>query len=319
MSENRPNRTSWFLAAAIVFGGSLILFCLAVVAILIFVNLAPRASGTLPPAVTVEQVPATGIVPSMPASEMPSGAAGEMPTETPAPAASPTGEIPAEESTTFTGGGISLRYPAGLASDLSLEIVPSSEEGAPLQNPEYRKILFHGYPLQGTFHDPQLLIYPAQEYAALEEFAARQIRSLQSLLADPASIQPGELPFLPLWNAAQMMRTAPQPVEFANGSGIRYLTQYGQSFYPINNSELFYTFQGLTTFGEYYIAAIFPVSNPILPDPATIVLDDAFAEAFPQYVEQMQKDLEAQPDDSFSPDLARLDALLRTLEVHPMD
>lgn len=46
-----------------------------------------------------------------------------------------------------------------------------------------------------------------------------------------------------------------------DGGGIRYLTQFGQAAGLITNPELFYTFQGLTDDGAYYVAAVFPVAQ----------------------------------------------------------
>ncbi|MEO8354588.1 MAG: hypothetical protein ABI621_01610 [Chloroflexota bacterium] len=41
-----------------------------------------------------------------------------------------------------------------------------------------------------------------------------------------------------------------QVINFQNGRGIRFLTQYAQYPAPINNHELFYHFQGLTNDGK---------------------------------------------------------------------
>ena len=104
-------------------------------------------------------------------------------------------------------------------------------------------------------------------------------------------------------------------LDFQNGSGIRYLTQFGQAAYPINNYSLFYTFQGLTSDERFYIAAILPVSNPVLPDPETIEMDQAFYDAFPEYINDIELLLNEQTPESFLPNLVALDQLIQSLRI----
>jgi hypothetical protein len=104
-------------------------------------------------------------------------------------------------------------------------------------------------------------------------------------------------------------------IDFQNGSGIRYLTQFGQAVYPIENFSLFYTFQGLTSDERFYIAAILPTSNPVLPDPDTIEMDQAFYDAFEQYINDIEFLLDAQTPESFSPSLMVLDQLIESLSI----
>ena len=63
---------------------------------------------------------------------------------------------------------------------------------------------------------------------------------------------------LPLMNAVQQMHTRVEYVQFKGGEGVSYLAQYAQGPVPVNNGELFYTFQGLTDDGEFYVSAILP-------------------------------------------------------------
>ena len=72
------------------------------------------------------------------------------------------------------------------------------------------------------------------------------------------------MPFLPLFNAAQVMHTHLQYLDFKNGQGLRYLTEFDQGIIPINNYELIYTYQGLTGDGKYYVAAVLPVNQRVI-------------------------------------------------------
>ena len=207
-----------------------------------------------------------------------------------------------------------------VSQEISAEIVPATQGNDVPEweiGPEYTQIDFFNYQSSGdTFHQPRLLIYPADQYAQMNPIAADNIANLKltlSTLETPSSDE--ILPFLPMWNAGQVFHANFAFLDFQNGSGIRYLTQYGQDVYPINNYSLFYTFQGLTSDERFYIAAIFPVSTPVLPDPETMELDQQFYDTYLQYIEETKFLLETQPLDTFSPNLNTLDLLIESLRI----
>jgi hypothetical protein len=185
--------------------------------------------------------------------------------------------------------------------------------------PEHIGLAFNGYVLPDTFHEPYIHIYPVDELEAGWEHAGTIVTELQQLLAEkPAA--PEAIPFLPVFNAAQMVRTKIAYMDFQNGTGVRFLTQYDQAYIPINNHEMFYTFQGLTSDGEYYVAAILPVSHPSLPADGTEIPGgdwEAFAQDFEAYVRDIEQQLDAQGGSSFTPDLSLLDAMIQSLVAAP--
>jgi hypothetical protein len=114
----------------------------------------------------------------------------------------------------------------------------------------------------------------------------------------------------------QVVYAQVQYLDFKNGQGVRFLTQFDQAPIPINNYELIYTFQGLTSDGKYYIAVVLPVTHPELP--ATQQVSEQQADEmndFPAYLAKTTAWLGQQPGSSFTPDLAMLDALIKTIEV----
>ena len=124
------------------------------------------------------------------------------------------------------------------------------------------------------------------------------------------------MPFLPLFNAQQVMHAQVQYLDFKNGNGVRFLTQFDQAPLPINNFELIYTFQGLTRDGKYYIAAVLPVTHPDLPANNQVAAQQASElNDFPAYLAKTVTWLDQQPAGSFTPDLAKLDALIQSIEV----
>jgi hypothetical protein len=219
--------------------------------------------------------------------------------------------------------GLNFSFDPLVASDATNSTLPAVKEGggAPWEiQPETIQSKFQGYAHSGAFTDPVILVYPVQDFSKMSDAAAKVIDDLRNLLATrPAAAPANGLPFLPLWNAAQMMRTKITYLDFANGSGVRYLTQYGQAPAPMNNTYLLYTFQGLTADGKYYVSAILPVANPILPpDPSTVPGNDyaKFDANFPTYLVDIEKKLDAQPDDSFQPHLGLLDDMIKTIKIN---
>ena len=149
----------------------------------------------------------------------------------------------------------------------------------------------------------------------MNEAAAKAVTGLQDLLR---SHQPGDsLPFLPLYNELQALHAQVNYLDFKNGSGVRYLTQFAQGPVSINNLRLVYTFQGLSADGQYYVAAVLPVTHPDLPFTQEISQEQAAEMSdYPAYLAANAAWLEAQPAGSFTPSLDALDALVQSIQVH---
>ena len=50
-------------------------------------------------------------------------------------------------------------------------------------------------------------------------------------------------------------------LDFQNGSGVRYLLSYQEESSKESSTELFYTYQGLTTDRKYYVSFVFQVAD----------------------------------------------------------
>lgn len=263
------------------------------------------------------------ISPQTPQTTLPPTVIPPTPSEAPPPSP-PTSQplTPTEALPAATYEGVSFNLVPAIAQGVSPSTIPEAL-GDPANafpgevHPAYLEFIFNEYTLTGTFHKPQLLVYPAKQYAVIDPSAAQIILKLEQILDDkPAEVD--SLPFLPLWNAAQFMQAKIKYLDFQNGAGVRFLTQYGQAAWPINNKDMFYTFQGLTSDGNWYVAAIFPAAHPSLPyDDQTVPGGDAatFAENFSDYLAQIEPQLSTLADESFTPDLAALDRLVQSLQV----
>jgi len=220
---------------------------------------------------------------------------------------------------------VSFVIPTGLAGGANAEAVPAVGEGsgAPWEvAPAHVKCTLTGYQLPGKFHEPTLFIYPADEYAQAQSGVAEQIDRLKKILAGSTPMKE-TLPNVPFFNAAPAIAANIKLTPFQNGNGVRTLTEYAQYYAPINNHELFYHFQGLTSDNKYYIIAILPITAPILaedekpeapvpsggvPIPTGVGPDEVY------YTSVTQK-LNALPPDSYAPSLNTLDALIQSIQV----
>ena len=248
----------------------------------------------------------------------------------------PTVEQPATEpAPAFSGtpvefGNIRLTIPPGIAAGATgVQIPPAGDQNsAPWDvTPGHIELTFDGYALQDRFHEPKIYIYPASAYAALLPGAAQNILLLQDVLANPAQLLgANNMPSIPFFNAGTVFISRENVIQFQNGSGVRMLTQYAQSFAQVNNHEMFYHFQGLTSDGQFYIIAILPLSAPVLAEswdadapPEGIPFagySDPDAD-FQAYYDQIIAKLNTLPEDAFNPSLTKLDSLIGTLQITP--
>jgi hypothetical protein len=212
--------------------------------------------------------------------------------------------------------GVSFSYDPILASSVSPEMIPAQEDAAvePWNTPEHMAFTLLGYPLVDHFHIPEILVFPTDEYNAINPTAGDIIYQLEQLL-DTQPSNPEEIPFLPVFNAAQFMQARVYYFRFQNGTGVRFLTQYGQGAWPINSEDMFYTYQGITDDGKFYVSTILPISHPNLPDADSVMMDDAFYDNFMNYVVGMEDQLSTELPDSFFPTLSLLDAMMESLLV----
>jgi len=167
---------------------------------------------------------------------------------------------------------------------------------------------------------PRITVFALQDLKDLGgESVNRQADKLKQLLAAQPANPAGDLPMLLGEPAVQLMRANLESVKFQNGSGIRYITQYGEQPWPFDNSRLFYTYQGLTDDGAYYVSAVLPVNHAALEgdDGLARMQEDygQFQSNYPAYIDYIQKQLNAEQPNSFSPSLASLDAMIKSLVI----
>jgi len=239
---------------------------------------------------------------------------------------------PSQSVTTPNPTGIPVSYenvsfvvPNGVASAANPEKMTAvdTNSGAPWEiAPTHLRFTLTGYPLQGKFFEPQIFVYPAEAYAQVNPAAAEQIERLKKAAAGSPLLKE-TLPNVPFFNAAHLMAARIQLLNFQNGSGVRELTQYDQYPAPINNHELFYHFEGLTSDNQYYIIAVLPVTAPMLaedekpesPVPAGGIPIQTGVGTNNTYYFLVTEKLNSQAPDTFTPSITMLDALIKSILV----
>lgn len=177
-------------------------------------------------------------------------------------------------------------------------------------------------------NQPQLLIYPVEAYLQIEADAgaddvAQRVDALKTLLQEQPDSVEGQIPMLPgSVRGKQIVQARLKYLEFEGGSGLRFLTHFGTDATPVTEHGLFYTFQGLTDDGKYYVAYYHPVPTSLLPGDsesvAALMKDtDAFEQNYDAYLQQINEQLETANSADFTPDLADIDAMLESLRIGP--
>ena len=247
-------------------------------------------------------------------------------------------EIPTQQPPSFTGtaityGVLSLTVPQEVADGASGSEFPriDSDTAAWWQkSPGHLQVMLGDYYiLQGKFHQPQIFVYPAQAYAELVPVAFESLHRLNNILYDPnVTIDPSQLPVIPFFNSRQTFASNIQVISFQNGRGVRFLTEYAQYPASVNNTDLFYHFQGVTNDGAYYVIAVLPITAPTLAeasDGGAVLPPDGIP--YPYYADpnaDMQAYyaavtalLNATSPDAFFPTVNQLDALIQSIRIAP--
>lgn len=226
-----------------------------------------------------------------------------------------------------TLNNVSFSIPLGVANDARSEMVSAITEADASPwgvAPAHLKFTLTGYQVAEKFHEPQIFVFPADEYAQVHTGAAQQIEKLKAVLGGSA-LTKDAMPLVPSFNATPILAAHMQPIDFQSGRGVRMLTQYAQYAAPVNNRELFYHFQGLTQDGKYYVIAILPVTSSILAEdekpesaaPAGGVPFPPGTGPDPAYYESVTNALNAMYADSFNPSLFQLDTLIQSITITP--
>jgi hypothetical protein len=206
----------------------------------------------------------------------------------------------------------------GFAGSYSCEVVPEQSEGMVVY-PSYTSLSMQYAGITTTYTGHIDLLPIARYEELMPGFISSMVAELQSLTSGTT---PGvNLPALPVLNGGQEFTAQYQVLSFGSGNGIRYLTMYVQMQVPVNNQMMIYSFQGLTSDGQYWVAGTFQVAHPSLPEngdnPPPGQTWDQFYASLDTYLADITSVLNSSSADTFQPSLYVLDAMMGSIAVAP--
>lgn len=248
------------------------------------------------------------------------------PTNTLAPSNTP--EVNAAIAVSF--GGASFNVPAGLASQAKSELAPSvpfnSDSPFDMGSPAALKFTFDGYPVSNSLFSPVISIMPISLFNRINSRGVDTFAAMGKFI-DSGTLAGTDVPFLPYFNAAQIFHAQLKILPSLAGKGYRFVTKYGQDASPLANDAIFYTYQGLSSDGQYFITAILPVHATILPAsfsdtiiPAGGVTppdlnDPNYGTKYAGYIQQVSMALDGLSGDKFTPTLDQLDQMVSSIAL----
>ena len=218
----------------------------------------------------------------------------------------------------FEQDGICLYYDPQLVLDVQplSEKIIAEEEGPPYVVAHPNIIHF-----DLSMEQAQVYIVDVEAYETVADFAAESFSQLDALISDPDSLSDcvPELPLDTFYRTCDHQQFAAnlKAVNFANGSGIRFITVHGiQDFAPVDNENLVYVFQGFTDDGNYFIKMYVNLLHSQLPDtgeiPQEVYTGDQ--EVVSGFFESIADSLNSSEDD-YSPTLDWIDDFLASLRI----
>jgi hypothetical protein len=249
---------------------------------------------------------------------------------------------PQQALTQFTYRGIELEYDPAFVTNIIGEI----QEGiaCDVLSPRPPHIILQiDLPVDfRNAYESTISIFPVQDYIDLCDetesplgsssvWVNETLDALQGAIVSKSGVV--SVPPLPLVNAGEPLHERGQYLPFQNGAGVRAIVAYAHDVWFFHNDSISYYFQGLTSDGEYYISARFPIFAPFLidgPDPSENTNEqaipipeydlndfDTFIQAVEEYNGEARRLFNVTTDEEFIPDLRALDALIVSLLVDP--
>jgi len=213
--------------------------------------------------------------------------------------------------------GTSFTFDPSLADSVNAENMSEDSEGSEMWAiPDHIQFTFNNFNPGDAFHNPAIRIFSVEKYRAVNPNVGDSLDKLKAAV-DSQNVHSEDILVPEFTGAAQFFKSLVQVVNFQNGSGFRYISQYGQDAWPIGFPNMFYAFQGFTDDGNYYISAIFPISHSSLPHQDNVDINDAFYDNFVNYSADTQMHLDLQDAETFEPSLTLLDAVVESLLVEP--
>ncbi len=131
-----------------------------------------------------------------------------------------------------------------------------------------------GQVMDSLFDTGGVRVYRMDELAQYS-FLQAEVERLQTLLAEQPDLsayedginsETGTLPYVPVLTHGQVATARAEYIETETVQGIRYMSVVRADLGPFGPRDFMYTFQGITTDGQYYVAATFLPATELFPE-----------------------------------------------------
>lgn len=224
--------------------------------------------------------------------------------------------------------GVSFTFDTALAQSAQGSTQPAvpADPNAPALGggaPQNIRFLFDNAQVESFFNPrlPQVYVYPVAGLKVLDPSVAKNVETLEKILADKQVAPDQDIPIFPVMPASQVLHAQTRFLDFVNGTGVSFVTAYKQDASALTSDQIFYTFQGITLDGLWYVAAYWNVSTPALPadGPAAqnVLPPDVTAQQYEAYLAQTVATLDKLPSAGFAPNLRLLDQMVQSIHAEP--
>ena len=232
---------------------------------------------------------------------------------------------------TITFDGVGFTFDATLGRSVNVTRVRSqAPDLETIETPDARHLVFTLYGGRNEFAKvprvgdvPGVVrVYRTADLAGYE-FASQRLEQLRTMLTDRPdlgtfmAVGPDgfgeELPFLPVPGAGQILRARAQYIDTPEVSGIAYVLAFGQDLYPVTAGDFWYTFQGISTDGTRSVSVLFVIRAGMFPDRIGAKAANRILKRWVAYATESTATLNAASPSAFTPSLASLDALVRSI------
>jgi hypothetical protein len=243
------------------------------------------------------------------------------PAATPAPAApeAPPPSLPACAGLPAAAEGVQLCLPPGVAGGMTGARVARNPNQEPEAREAHRVLTLQGYPVASPRSDaPSISVFDLADFDRPGAQNAANVQALRALLTQrPAFSGVGAFPQggpnLPGFTVEGSTPFLARPVyvDLPWGTGVRGVGQTGQDYLPTRSGAIQYLFAGLSADGRWLVTASFPLGAPDIP----AIGEEAARRDPAASIAAVHRHLSLLDEARYTPQLASLDDLLRTLAV----
>jgi hypothetical protein len=230
--------------------------------------------------------------------------------------------------------GMGFTFDASIGTSVDVRQVPGQRpadvEGTPetADAPHLAYLVYGRRPedarvRQGRRAPVLVRMYPTAEMAGFA--AADQMEQLSSILTERPDLSSfmtigveggGDLlPYLPVGPAPRALQARAAYVDAPEVSGVEYVTAFSFDASPFAATDFWYTFQGLSADGAWYVAVDAIIDASMFPDEVTAqdARETSDARRYARYLTESQATLDTADPSAFDPSLTSLQALVQSL------